>query len=136
MGYITRAYGQIQITPPIPWIVIKGTKWMPDGNPNIDVVFVLDETEHVTETEFGTTTVVIKQAIAVEQRHEDEPRNYNIVEHLQELIDCYPGHEFAGRLDCEGDETGDLWRLEVHNRRAVKVTPRIVWPDGSETSPR
>jgi hypothetical protein len=46
------------------------------------------------------------------------------------------GHEFTGRLDCAGEETGDLWRLEVHDRQAVKVTPRIVWPDGSEEPSR
>lgn len=38
----------------------------------------------------------------------------------------------AGRLDCAGDRPGDLWRVEIHGRRAVRVTARIVWPDGSE----
>ena len=31
---------------------------------------------------------------------------------------------------------GDLWRLEIHGRRAVKIQPRIVWPDGTEETPR
>lgn len=67
---------------------------------------------------------------------EDEARGYNIVDHVQEVINAHPDHEFSGRLDCSGEESGDLWRLEVHDRRAVRVQPRIVWPDGSEEPTR
>lgn len=135
MGYITSARGQIAITPPLTWGQIRESDFLPHdlgGKDQLDVALVVDES--TDDCDEGTLTVRI--AVAVEARYQDEARNYNIVRHLQQLIDAFPDHEFTGRLDCEGEDTGDLWRLEIHDRKAVKVQPRIVWPDGSETRPR
>lgn len=129
MGYVTQARGQITITPPIPWAQANGTEWMPDDWNGPDVKFVLTE----TPVDGGAFT---RQAVAVVQRDDSEPRNYQLAEDLQRLIDAYPGHEFTGRFDCHGESAGDIWRLEVHGRQAVKVEPRIVWPDGTETTRR
>jgi uncharacterized protein DUF6205 len=57
---------------------------------------------------------------------------YHLVEHLQEVVDRWEDRTFTGRLDCSDPHTGALWRIEIHDRRVVKVTPRIVWPDGTE----
>jgi hypothetical protein len=68
---------------------------------------------------------------------EDPFNAYEIVEQLQDIVDAFgPGREFAGYLAADGSEPGDIWRLAVVGRRATKVTPRIVWPDGTEESPR
>jgi hypothetical protein len=135
MGYVTHALGTITIEPPLRWAQIKDSPFLPAGptaSEALDVALVLEE--EMTETEDGAQ--VVRRAVGVQQRYEDEPRNYNIVLHLQRLIDDFPGHEFTGRFTCEGEENGDLWRLEVHDRKATKVRPRIVWPDGSETRTR
>jgi len=133
MGYTTYARGVIAIHPPIPWHRIKDSPFLPDGgNDELDVKFVLSQEER--DTSEGVLTVI--EATGVEQRYEDDPRNYNIVVHLQRLIDAFPDHEFLGRFECEGEEAGDLWRVEIEGRKAMKVKPRIVWPDGSETRPR
>ena len=132
MGYVTHFTGEIAITPPIPWGDIKTSPFMPEnarGNRNgKDVMFRIEQVER--DTPEGT--LIARSAVALVSTWEDDARGYNIVDHVQEAVDAHPGHEFTGRLDCEGEEAGDLWRLEVHGRRAVKVTPRIVWPDGSE----
>jgi hypothetical protein len=58
---------------------------------------------------------------------------YHLVEHIQEILDRWgEGRTFTGRFDCSDPDTGGLWRVEVHDGRAVEVKPRIVWPDGSE----
>ncbi|MFG1846873.1 DUF6205 family protein [Micromonospora carbonacea] len=135
MGYITRFTGEIAITPPIHWGDIKDSPFLPDNARNRDgrdVMFRIAEAER--DTLEGT--LIARSAVALAPTWEDEMRGYDIVEHVQQVVDAHPGHEFTGRLDCEGEEAGDLWRLEVHDRRAVKVTPRIVWPDGSEVKPR
>lgn len=36
---------------------------------------------------------------------------------------------FTGYLECQGEEAGDLWRVYVRNGQAVRVDPKIVWPD-------
>lgn len=131
MGYITSFAGRISITPPIPWGQAKDSPFMPTsahGNTNRDVKFVVEERQ--VETEHGVS--FLRQAVALVASWEDEMRGYDIVDHVQEAIGAYPDHEFTGRFDCAGESPGDVWRLEVHDRRAVRVEPRIVWPDGSE----
>jgi hypothetical protein len=135
MGYYTAVRGQIDITPPIPWGRVRGCAFLPKkfgGDDLKEVELVVSEEQQ--DTDDGT--LIVRAADAVVARYEGDARNYNVVAHMQELIDQFPSHEFTGRFDCEGEETGDLWRLEIHSRKAVKVQPRIVWPDGTETRPR
>lgn len=102
------------------------------GNPGKDIMFIVAENQR--ETPDGV--LFGREAVALISTWESEATGYDIVEHVQEVVDAYPEHEFTGRLDCFGEEAGDLWRLEVHDRQAVKVEPRIVWPDGSEGTGR
>ena len=130
MGYVTTFNGQIEITPPIPWGQIKESPFLPDNARTYgkDIKFLIEEAER--ETDDGI--LVTRSAVGLVSTWDDDARGYHIVEEVQEAVDAHPSHEFTGRLDCEGEEAGDLWRLEVRDRRAVKVTPRIVWPDGTE----
>lgn len=137
MGYTTYFTGEITITPPIPWGRLTGSPFLPDNARNYggrdsdgprDLMFRIEE--QTTETDEGILTR--RSAAALVTTWEDEMKGYDIVEHLQEVIDAFPDHEFTGRLDCAGEESPDIWRLEIHDRRAVKVRPRIVWPDGEE----
>jgi hypothetical protein len=128
MGYTTNFQGEITITPPISWGDIKDSPFLPDrakNRTNRDLMFRIIETP--TETAEGT--LIRREAVAMVSTWTDEARGTDIVKHLQEVVDAYPDHAFTGRLDCEGEDAGDLWRLEVHNRTAVKVQPRIIWPD-------
>lgn len=133
MGYTTTFRGEIAITPPITWAAAARSPFLPErarsqSDPR-DLRFRIDRDER--EDPDGNV-LIVRKAVALVSTWEAYARGYNIVEHLQEALNAFPDHEFTGRLDCEGEDTGDLWRLEVHDRRAVKVTPRIVWPDGSE----
>lgn len=134
MGYTTRFHGQIDIEPPIPWGQIRDCPFLPEISRGYgsgrDLMFVVEETER--DTDDGT--VIVRSAVAVVSTWEDEARGYHMVEHLQELVDTFPEHDFVGRLDCEGADPGDLWRLTVKDGRAVRVDPRIVWPDDEEAA--
>jgi hypothetical protein len=132
MGYNTDVRGTIAIVPPIPWGQIADSPFLPLNARNRDdrdVMFVI--TEEAVETDDGT--LVRRSATGIVSTWEDDCRAYNLIEHVQEVMDAHPDHEFVGRFDCEGAENGDLWRCEIVDRLAVKVKPRIVWPDGSET---
>lgn len=122
MGYNTSVSGEIRIEPPLTWRDFKDS---PFAGTDKDVTFRVDE-ETVT-TDDGP--LIRKTAVALVPAWEDSYKAYNLVAHVQEAIDAFPEHTFTGRLDCEGEETADLWRVVVRDGRAVKVTPRIVWPD-------
>lgn len=130
MGYVTSFRGEITIVPPIPWGKLQGSPFLPEAAKNNpggrDLKFRI--VEEVVDTADGL--LCRRSATALVSTWEDEARGYDIVEHLQEAVQAFPDHEFTGRIDCEGEDAGDLWRLEVHHRMAVKVVPRIVWPDG------
>jgi hypothetical protein len=132
MGYTTSFQGEIEIRPPIPWGLIQDSPFLPekakDHRNGRDLMFRI--TEEAVDTDDGR--LYRRSAAALVSTWEDEARGYDIVKHLQEAIDAFPDREFVGRLDCEGEEAADIWRLEVHDRRAVEVRPRIVWPNGDE----
>lgn len=122
MGYNTSVSGEIRIEPPLTWREFKDS---PFTGHEKDVTFHVDE-ETVA---MDDGPLIRKTAVALVPSWEDSYKAYNLVAHVQEAIDAFPGHTFTGRLDCEGEENADLWRVVVRDGRAVKVTPRIVWPD-------
>ncbi|WP_370665416.1 DUF6205 family protein [Streptomyces sp. IBSBF 2507] len=128
MGYYTSVTGEIRIEPPLTWAEIKDNPALPEtagGRSEYDVHLRIDE--ETVDTDEGQLTR--KTCAALVPAWDDSFKAYHLVEHVQEMIDAFPGHTFTGRLDCEGEEGGDLWRVVVRDGRAVKVTPSIVWPD-------
>lgn len=129
MGYTTYARGEIRIDPPLTASEIKGSPFMPDvarqRGTNRDVMFQIQ----MSEIETPEGTLFKRSAVAIVQSWEDEPRNYDIVAHVQELIDLHgTGRTFTGHFDMEGEEPGDIWRLYVRDGKAVRVDPVITWP--------
>lgn len=133
MGYVTYARGEIAIVPPLKPREMDGSPFMPDNAREYrtprDVMFRIEIEEIPTDDGI----LFKRHGVAVVSSWEDEPRNYNIVDHLQELVERHgDGHEFVGRFDMEGEESGDIWRLKVVNGRATRFDPIVTWPDGAE----
>lgn len=132
MGYTTRVTGEFAIEPPLTWKEIKESPFQPRatgptryGAPDIDLVLRVEET--TVDTDDGE--MVRRTASALVMPYIDEYRARGLVEQVQRCIDLFPGHTFTGRLECEGQENTDLWRVIVRDGRAVRIEPRIVWPD-------
>lgn len=130
MGYITRFDGEFVITPPLTWAEARESRFSPDNFDSHRLEVKVRVGEQVTEDDEGPR--IMRTGIALVPAYESEMRGYNIVDHVQRFLDEHPGHKLVGRFDCEGEQAADVWRLEIQDGRAVKVTPRIVWPDGSE----
>lgn len=131
MGYNTRFDGEISFHPPIPWSEVEGTPFDSTQRPPREVQFnTVDEKK--TEDGWEMTR---RLAVGIVATYASDTKSYSIVEHLQELLDRWAeGRTFYGRIDAEGGDTGDMWRLCVRNGRAVKVTPVITWPDEGDSS--
>jgi hypothetical protein len=134
MGYETRIRGEIRIDPPIPADELRGSGFVADRSASdITKDVALYTVEQPIEGVPGAYGRVATAIVPVMSSYSA----YEAVEHTQEIINRWgEGRTFTGRLDCSGQERGDLWRLEVHDGRAVEVRPRIVWPDGSEEEAR
>lgn len=128
MGYSTSVDGEITITPPLAWNEIKDSPFL--TNPGYKLGVVLKVTEETVDTDEGQLTR--KTSSVLVPAWEDAFKAYSLVEDVQGAIDAFPGHTFTGRLDCEGEENADLWRVVIRDSRAVKVVPEIVWPDDAE----
>jgi hypothetical protein len=132
MGNPTYIHGRITITPPIPWGQIKDSPYLkanargrslwPDA--------LLDVAESTVHTDEGELTR--REAVAIVPDEGGETSARTLIQDVQNIIDANPGHEFTGRFDCEGEQAGDIWRVVIRDRRAVRVNARIVWPEGSE----
>lgn len=130
MGYNTSVRGSIRIEPPLPWARIRDSEFLPERADERNLCIKFDVRVEDVETDDGTLTR--RTAVAVVPIWEDPFKAYDIEDEIQRLVTwAGPDHEFVGRFDCEGEEATDLWRLHVVNGQAVRVEPRIVWPDES-----
>lgn len=131
MGYTTHFSGSIRIEPPIPWGLIKDSIFAhQDGHtPRADQRDVkLEVVEEPAETDEGT--LIRRHAVAIVPAWEDEARDNGTENHVQQIIDQFgQGRTFAGRIDAEGEDAGDLWRVEIRDGNAVRVEVRLVWPE-------
>jgi hypothetical protein len=131
MGYTTHVRGEFAITPPLAWPEFKDSEFAPHNiTDRYDPELVLRVSEETVDTDDGP--LLRRTATALVMREIDEYRAYNLLDQVQKAVDAFPGHTFTGRLDCEGEENTDIWRVVVRDGRAVTVEPRIVWPEGSD----
>lgn len=134
MSYHTHVTGEFAITPPLTWAEIQGSPFKRVSRPaylaeGIDLLLRVEET--TVDTDEGS--LVRRTGVALVMQEIDEYRERGLVDQVQRVIDLFPGHTFTGRLECEGEENTDMWRVMVRNGRAVKIAPRIVWPDDEES---
>ena len=128
MGYTTRVDGEFTIEPPLTWQEFKDSRFAPHNIENsYTPSLILRVDEDSVDTEEGP--LLRRTATALVMREIDEYRAYSLLDEVQEAVDAFPGRTWTGRLDCEGEENSDMWRVYVRDGKAVKVEPRIVWPD-------
>ncbi|MBX7464899.1 DUF6205 family protein [Streptomyces sp. NPDC057910] len=132
MGYVTHVCGEFAINPPLTWTEIQLSPFEPIPTSlrrysaaNIDLYLRVEEDS--VDTADGT--LVRRTGTALVMPHIDEYRARDLVEQVQYCIDLFPDHAFTGRLDCEGEENSDVWRVIIRDGLAAKIQPRIVWPD-------
>lgn len=129
MGYNTRVTGEFELIPPVPWEKFKDSMFAPDSTNTYDADLRLLVEEARVDTASGTA--FIRMATRLVMREIDEYRAYHLLDQVQKAVDEFAGHTFVGRLNCKGEESGDLWRVVVRDGRAIEVRPEIVWPDWS-----
>jgi hypothetical protein len=131
VGNYTTVSGEIRIEPPLKWAEFKDSPFYA-ADKRRDVRLLVDE--ETVDTDEGQ--MIRKTAVALEGSWEGGYKAYHLLDHVQEAIAAFPGHAFTGRLECEGEDATDVWRVVVRDGVAVKVEPRIVWPDEDEAGDR
>lgn len=137
MSYDTNITGEIEIDPPLEWKHVRESVFLPSNartgsrQSGRDVMLRIEQ--ETRETDEGTLTV--NRAVAVLATYAGySGYEGKLVEHLQELVDAFPEHDFRGRIDGFGEdrEAPDLWRVKVVNRKVIKFEPTILWERESE----
>lgn len=143
MSNETQMSGEIEIHPPIPWKYIRDSVFLPTNargdsaeitdrklraSMMRDIMFRVEQRSQ--ETDDGT--LVLKSAVALVPTHAGSNYAGSILKHLQEVVDAFPEHTFTGRIDGEGEESLDVWRIKVLGRTAMKFTPEFIWPEESK----
>lgn len=131
MSYTTHVRGEFTITPPLSWPEFKDSPFYSATGEwddlKRDVILLVSE-----DTNLVDASLIRRTATALAFAEISEYREENLVEHVQEAVDAFPGHTFTGRLECEGEEDTDMWRVVIRDGRAVRVEPTITWPDESD----
>ncbi|MEV5911081.1 DUF6205 family protein [Streptomyces chartreusis] len=128
MGYTTHVTGEFAIEPPLTWPEIKDSPFAPQNvKTRSEPALILRVDEETADTADGP--LLRRTASALVMRQIDEYRAHGLLDEVQTAVDAFAGHEWSGRLDCEGEESADLWRVIVRGGKAVRIDPQIVWPD-------
>lgn len=132
MGYYIHTSGDLKIEPPLTMKELREhPEWLgfndTDGKGNVirwagRTVMVVTEDEH-ENTDDGV--LIRRQGVSV-KIWSDELRDFE--DDLQRLVDTFPGHRWVGRIDVEGDENLDVWRVFVRGGKVIRTKPEIVWP--------
>ena len=147
MGYNTRVTGEIQIMPPITYreMQVMGLKKTDIPYANANLYYLLRDRNYADvavrvelqqrDTDEGVLTAVA--GVAIVPAWEDEFKAYTIEEDLRAIVTALnkvsPGvaRTFHGRLDGEGEENTDMWRLKVVNGEVKIFHATIVWDEES-----
>lgn len=128
MSYTTHVTGEFAIEPPLTWPEFRDSEFAPhNAKSSWDPDLILRVNEENVDTADGP--LLRRTATALVMREISEYNSRNLMATVQKAIDAFPGHDWSGRLECEGEENTDMWRVVIRDGRAVKVEPRIVWPD-------
>jgi len=129
LSYTTHVTGEFAIQPPLSWNEFKDSEFAPH---NITSRLTPDLVLRVAEDQVDTPDgpLLRRSATALVMREIDEYRADDLISQVQKAVAAFsPGHTFTGRLDCEGEDNADMWRVIVRQGRVTRVEPRIVWPD-------
>lgn len=130
MGYYTTVTGVIHIVPALTWDEVKDSRYNRDAlSYDEKTGLVLHVDEETVETPDGP--LLRRTASALAPAWGEAYRAYTLLEDVQAAVDAFPGHEFIGVLECEGEDNPDMWRVVVRDRRATKVEPEVIWPTGT-----
>lgn len=130
MGYTSYLSGEIAITPPIQWRDLQDSPFVRADH--------LGEWERLVwlrvleDAETGESTPTRKRAVAIRPSKADDLRAYDLVPQVQEIVTAHSDRTFSGHILVRGEESPDIWRVRVHNGRAVGERPMLVWPDGTQ----
>lgn len=139
MGYSTSLTGSITVNPPLTHTELTGTPWTDFEHDHPAGAFSggwhavrLAVTEASTETEQGTVTV--RTAAAIEPVEDSYSGNTpdNVQAAVSAIVEAFPGHQFAGHIEGDGESPLDVWRVVARGREVATVEPTITWPGEAE----
>ena len=134
MGSTVRIEGEIRIDPPVPWLDIRYSEYIPRSATKpweYPHDLMLRVVEEPTETAEGT--LIRRWADAIVSAGHDEARAYHLEEEINGIVrEIGSGRTFTGRLEMSCRDFMEQWRIKVIDGKAVRFDPELVWPEGSE----
>lgn len=125
MSYRTKVSGEIKFEPAIAGPIAATTLGPVQFDGARRPVYGL-------HAKLGEQVMPVAKAIVSSGREwRDEEELLEHLDALLSIVNLYNDGEdtITGYLECQGEEAGDLWRVYVRNGQAVRVDPKIVWPD-------
>jgi Family of unknown function (DUF6205) len=124
--------GEYRIEPPLKWVQIKESSFLPSdrgGSQVSDVVLQLTEEER--ETDEGVFVTVTCDKVAPWTASTCDP--VNLLDSVKDLVAECAGHNVTGEMIAYDTEyLGYVTRVIVDDEGAREERARLVWPDGSE----
>lgn len=121
MGYYTTVTGSFEIVPPL-----KGKEM--SGFTEEDIPYGLSGEIIETHKEVDDGTLVIRSLEHI-YADGDSFKAYTFENDLQAMVSRFPGHKWVGRVQGEGEEQGDMWRLYIRDGKVIRHEVKNMWPE-------
>lgn len=133
MGYDTYISGELLIEPPITRAALAELEHADDytGGSTLDYMVQNVAYEPVHPDRSWPTRSVDISMLPVDRLHiEESMRWYDASSDIQNCIDALrrAGHTVEGTIDCDGEETDDVWRIIAKDGETLVEDQAHFWP--------
>jgi hypothetical protein len=142
MSYDSSVFGEITITPPIPYAELKTSIFRNDPIRRSSTTLVFREEINTVSTPTGLNHDITAVGITVRYA---EGSHYHIKEELRRITSSYSGkYEYTGALVVVGKDPGDIVRYRVISHvcetadgpklrsEVIEENATITWSDGTK----
>lgn len=142
MSYETRIYGEIAITPPLPYAEFRNSLYRAAAVRRSDTTLIFSENVATVDTPTGVNHDIT--AVGITVRYDQPGNHYRIKDELAEMVQGHSDHEFIGGLVSVGADPGDIvrYRVQAHvtsvggkagfTHEVIEEKAVLRWPDGTK----
>lgn len=124
MSQDSSATGRIRLDPPLMWKDFRVSRFCTiDKQPDPSASARLEVSSSTLQCDEGVIT--LHKAVAIVPAYGSPHPAHSLTDHVQEIVDAYPGRAFAGHLECQ-DSQGAHFRVVVRQGEARTVAPETT----------
>lgn len=137
MGYHSRIYGEINITPPLTIPELEAVGNFQKFGHRPDLAMQITEEPTIFQLIDGSQiTVNVPVKTEIVSNEVDECRADDVEDICLLVAATFPDRVFDGFISVYGEDNTDIWRMVGSGNKIFRETAQMLWPDGTDVESR